>query len=539
MKRFITLLSLTLFYQFSYCQVWERTYSHPWNVTVQQIKESYDNGYIIGSVISVGSFYKIGWIIKTDVNGNILWEKEFGTVSEGWGLWGFDNTPDGGIVVVGSTDSLNNSVSRVNPFVLKLDACANPEWCRIFLPGNENPNMGIKILSLTDNTVTALFYLKPNGQSYQSPWLYHLDETGSILWEQGYLQNDPQVTSYYARSLILTPENNYLITGTCYAPDSGQGNIFHPRPLLILADSSGEAMWEIPWMVNTTFTGEGFQSICSDNNIYSAISKYARDPDPTNSAPCMIKTSMQGIPLSYKKTVDPINFGKASTITKISDTVLFLGGTYSEGYSFTPNLSAFKVDTLGNVRKEKILCHSDWLPMDAILTKDNKYLITAKDEENNAYVIKLWKLNANLEFDSIYTRPFTYDSLCPYPITSSTLSFPCDVVTAVQEPAFNTERVKMLVYPNPGSEIITVRMPECIQKPSQTEHFNVITVFHKWTKDLQLQVFDLFGKLVDQKTIKPDEKEISLNVTSWNPGVYFFRLIYGDTMVASEKFVKD
>ena len=96
----------------------------------------------------------------------------------------------------------------------------------------------------------------------------------------------------------------------------------------------------------------------------------------------------------------------------------------------------------------------------------------------------------------------------------------------------------MLIYPNPGSEIIKIRMPECIQKQSETEHFKVLTVFHKWTKDLELQVFDIFGKQLSRQTITPGEKEISINVSAWNNGVYYFRLVYGNTAVATEKFVK-
>ena len=37
--------------------------------------ENYDKGYIIlGTKID----YKIGWIIKTDINGNMLWNKKLG-----------------------------------------------------------------------------------------------------------------------------------------------------------------------------------------------------------------------------------------------------------------------------------------------------------------------------------------------------------------------------------------------------------------------------------------------------------------------------
>ena len=536
-KRVTIFVAFTFFHCFSYCQVWERTYFTNSRADVQQLKETYDNGFVIASMIPIGDRYKIGWIIKADINGNTLWEKKLGNGSRGWAVSGIDKTSDGGLILVGSTDTLHNSI-HVNPFILKLDACGNDEWCRIYCPGNEHYDFGQKILSLSDNTYTALFYLWLNEQQLQYPWLYHVDETGSILWEQVYLQSDSLVTPYEIRSLSLTPAKDYIITGTCYTPDSGQVTPFWTRPAIILADSSGEAVWEIPWMNPSQFIGEGFQSIWSRNNVYSAISKYARSPDTTHSAPCLIKTSGQGTPIISKKIVEGEDYGKATTITRISDSSFLIGGGYVNNYYSTPNLCAFKVDTMGNVQKERILSHTDYIPMDAILTHDNKYLITANEQVGNNLVIKLWKLNLNLDYDSIYTRPFTYDSLCPHPITSSTLFFQCDVVAGIQESAINTDRVKMLIYPNPGSEIIKIRMPECIQKQSETEHFKVVTVFHKWTKDMELQVFDIFGKQLSRQTIKPDEKEISMNVSAWNNGVYYFRLVYGNTAVATETFVK-
>lgn len=535
-KFLMIIIIFTISHQFSYCQVWERTYVAIPGAEVLQLKESYDKGYEIGASIAYGNRYKIGWIIKTDVNGNMLWEKRLGNGLREWDLRGIDNTPDGGMVVIGFTDTL--SYTNWNPFIIKLDACGNTEWCRIYCPGNEHFDYGNRIISLADNSFLALFTLWINGQGRESTWLYHLDENGSVIWEQTYFQSDTLITPYWNESLYLTSDDKYLITGTCYTPDSGQVLANYPRPMLILSDSSGEAVWEIPWMNPSHFIGEGFQSIWSGNNFYSAISEYGRSPDTNAAAPCLIKTTKTGMPAYSKKIVETADYGKASTITMVSDNTLFLGAAYDPGYHVNPTLSAFNIDTLGNVRKEKVLSHTDYIPRDALLTHDKKYLITANDWESNVFVIKIWKLNLNLDFDSIYTRPFTYDSLCPHPITSSTLFFQCDVVAGIQESAINTDRVKILIYPNPGREIIKVRMPECIQKQSETEHFKVLTVFHKWTKDLELQVFDIFGKMVTSQTIKPDEKEILMNIASWNNGVYYFRLVYGNTAVATEKFVK-
>jgi hypothetical protein len=80
-------------------------------------------------------------------------------------------------------------------------------------------------------------------------------------------------------------------------------------------------------------------------------------------------------------------------------------------------------------------------------------------------------------------------------------------------------------------------MPQCIQRETSTAHLTVTTVFHQWNKDLQFAVYDNFGRLVLQQAVKPDEKEVVLNVSSWAHGIYLLRLVYLDTVVATEKMV--
>jgi hypothetical protein len=303
-----------------------------------------------------------------------------------------------------------------------------------------------------------------------------------------------------------------------------------------MADSSGQTIWEIPWGYAQNCGGEGFQSVVSGDakNIYTSISRY---PHGTGSSyrPALIKTTASGVPVSIKNLKDSTEFGKASTITSNSDSVFFIGAGYKlNGVDY---LSVFKTDTIGNVKKEKVLINSIYLPQDAIITEDGKYLVTAADKIAGKYVIKLWKLNSNLEYDSIYTRPFTYDSLCPHAIISDTLFPQCSVITGLQEPAKNTEKVKMKVYPNPARELVHVQMPQCIQRETSTSHLTITTIFHQWNKDLQFAVYDNFGRLVMLRPVKPDEKEVLLNVASWATGIYLLRLVYLDTVVATEKLV--
>ena len=521
----------------SYSQEWIKTFcSSAWNMFVYQVIEDYDHGILIGGNMSLGTVMKIGWIIKTDINGNVLWDKKLGDGIRQWALGGIERTPDGGIIVTGACDTLDTQWK--DPFILKLTECGEVAWCHVFHTDND-PDYGIKIKALPDNTyILLLLYWDVNPS--QSVWLMHLDEYGEILWEERYFQNDPMVHPYNVTDLKITPEGNYLVTGTCYRPVSGQTQPDWVWPMMIMADSTGEAIWEIPWGYTLPFPeqvgGEGFQSVVTENAIYSCISNY-HGPAP-NYAPCLIKTSLPGDPIYYQDLKPNTDFGKASTITKLSDSVFFIGTGYVYGTSNT--MSVLKTDTLGNVIKETVLNHSEFIPIDATLTQDQKLLITAWDfnSTSNKYLFHLWKLNQNLDFDSIYTVARVYDSLCPYPIVSSTLSMPpCGLTVGKEEPVADEALVRMKVFPNPGSDIVHVRLPERVRIESQTKNFTVQTTFHQWTKDLDLEVFDLFGRPAFRKTLKPDERELTLDVSAWPRGMYVVRLVYNSRVAASEKLV--
>jgi len=92
----------------------------------QDIIETYDKGYLI-----LGSYPTFSWLIKTDINGQILWEiiidnypSEFPTAQS------IEATSDGGVLVCGN--AFSGTSNKRSPFVMKLDACGEKEWCKLF-----------------------------------------------------------------------------------------------------------------------------------------------------------------------------------------------------------------------------------------------------------------------------------------------------------------------------------------------------------------------------------------------------------------------
>ena len=76
----------------SFCQDWVRTFSSDWyDLFVYTVREDYDHGYLLG--VTQGSAMRIGKVIKTDINGNVLWVKNLGDGHQKWALHGMGGKP--------------------------------------------------------------------------------------------------------------------------------------------------------------------------------------------------------------------------------------------------------------------------------------------------------------------------------------------------------------------------------------------------------------------------------------------------------------
>jgi hypothetical protein len=165
----------------------------------------------------------------------------------------------------------------------------------------------------------------------------------------------------------------------------------------------------------------------------------------------------------------------------------------------------FIADTMGNLQKS--FTRTDLVVGQygdqVAKMRDNKFVIPCQSPIGwpgaNTDVVAI-KLNANLEYDSIYTQPFTYDSLCPYPIVSDTLVCDCEPFVSVKQA--QQARQTLLIKPNPATEWFTAEAPYALPKTCT------------------LRVYDMQGRLQYETLLPPGTKQISLNCSTWKRGIY-------------------
>src|SRR5688572_5687961 len=121
--------------------IWQKTYGGSDDDQVSSVVAGADGGYVMagrtgsfdgdvtGRFFSPGSTnYFDAWVVKVDVNGNILWQKAFGGLSFEIPV-SIIKSSDGGYMIAGYTSRDENNVSGDrDAWIVKLDRTGNIIW---------------------------------------------------------------------------------------------------------------------------------------------------------------------------------------------------------------------------------------------------------------------------------------------------------------------------------------------------------------------------------------------------------------------------
>jgi len=208
--------------------------------------------------------------------------------------------------------------------------------------------------------------------------------------------------------------------------------------------------------------------------------------------------------------------------------ITFAGGTINNEFI----QRWMKIDTMGVCNYYKEYSES-WMTstQHTVKTYDKKFISIARFNSIYTY---LYKLNSSLEYDSVYTRPFTYDSLCPGGVVSDTINPDCDLIVHIEDPERETGSCQMKVFPNPAMGRVTVVFPMCLKQTMKQPGISSTSVTYQWRSTL-LEAFDLNGRRVFSQQIPKSQQTFEINVSDWSRGMYYFRIVYNKNKVADTK----
>ncbi len=502
-------------------QEWVRYYGQGQNAVCRSIINDYDNGAVIGGMIHN---YTYIWIIKLDINGNILWSKKIGFGINDCGIGNIEKTYDGGYILCGSWKMQN---PLLDAFIIKLDPCAEIEWCKV-LDTPDNYDMGFKVKQTPEGDFVLMGgYFDTDPESNTS--LFKFDATGNLIWHQFY-----PLDSIYYQDLprdLLIDDSGYLILTDRYYPDPGTTSPAILRHHFTKTDTSGAVLWDLVYGIDDYYYGDPWCLKKSNSGAYYEAGMHFRQ-DMTAS-PSFIKIAEDGTPLYDADILSDIYWGGLSSIDIMQDSLLVMVGRFYTD-EITSYDAFFKSDTLGNLRKTKIIQSTTNGYWTASKSNDSKFIAIGNDAFNNSWRIVAVKVNSDLEYDSLYTQPFVYDSLCPYPIVSETINPTCDnVIVKVDEPFKDPSTTQLKVYPNPTDKYVTIELPKYLVINSKVNS-PVTTIHHQWST-ATLQLIDIHGTIILTQKVANSVSPLQIDVSHLVAGMYQFRLLYQGKLVAGSK----
>ncbi|MFA5033340.1 MAG: T9SS type A sorting domain-containing protein [bacterium] len=214
-------------------KLWEKTYggsTYKYGYSVCQTK---DDGFVIA-----GSNPSDIYLLKTDSNGDTLWTRAYGS---GCG-YSVCQTADSGLAIVGFTDSFGDINGDV--YLIKTNPNGDTLWTKTY--GGSSEDLGCSVSQTVDGGFIIVGRTMSFGAGNYDVYLIRTDSSGDTLWTRTYGGSGSDEGS----SVQQTFDDGYIVTGRTFSFSTGK-NIY-----LIKTNSNGDTLW------TRAFNGSESHSVC-------------------------------------------------------------------------------------------------------------------------------------------------------------------------------------------------------------------------------------------------------------------------------------
>ena len=360
---------------------WIKTYGGLWTDYGQMVQLTNDGCYIVAGWTMTSINDNDYWLIKIDAMGSIIWDKTYDSGRDDW-CSAVRQTSDDGFILVGNT--ADDNYADYDIWLIKTDKNGVIEWDKTYMEGDAGPlqdviqtgDGGYAILSgdyfeahiiRTDDTGNIIwdkeisdlgvhgygeyikqtldggFIIAGSKQGYTGfplVWLIKLDSDGNILWDKTF------ETEYgYAHSVQLTNDGGIIILGD-------ERSDSHKGPWLIKTDSIGELIWDKKIGSSTQYI-VGIDVKQTIDNGYIIAGKVLSILNTHE--PFLIKTDSEG-QVEWRKIYGDYSRAGFYSVQQTTD-----GGYIAVGAANSPVMSDIllvKTNAEGNVARNRVFTNS-------------------------------------------------------------------------------------------------------------------------------------------------------------------------------------
>lgn len=514
-------------------QVWPKYYVKENTSSFSDgLLEPYDGGFMIsGNYYTYdGTDFKLwSWLIKTNINGNILWDKVIEGGDEYVRTVAIKQTINEEILTCGAIWSVSG---QWEPYVMKLNSCGEKEWCNLFTGSINESTWAQDICETSSGEIFVLVNQWGTG-TIEDMYIFKLSSGGEVLWKKSFCNaiNHPESNIAIGVKIIATSNEKIMIAGRVYWADPWNPGGPKPiRSLFVSIDSLGNEEWVLPFGLEDSIHGDAMNVIEQNSNSYIGLA--TKWPNATLQS-VLINFDSSGNVLDYiiidNDQINPeVTRGVPLNLERI-DSVYVLGGLY--GIPDDTYSSEILLDTniFSNFNVKGFLQRVNEEQPYTMIKAGNKYLSSSTYTNSEDWKIILSKMNLNLEYDTLDPGNYNYDSLCTTPgLPQSGFIYldECDIITGEEIPSpeeyyTSIATIPITAYPNPAETEITLVF-------ENTEHHN----------NMMLECYNIYGQKMHNEKIWKGQQQTKLDVSGWGKGLYFAVVKSNGKVAGTGRFVK-
>ena len=369
---------------------WEKTFGVQGNDMVYSLAHTSDCGYILAG----SSRFYIGerrWdmdarLVKTDVNGNIQWQRTIGG-NEFDEAHSAIQTSDGGYIIAGRTYSFYGS-GIDDLWLVKTDAEGTEQWNRTI--GGNYRDIASSVRQTSDGGYIIQGQTDPYGSGFYDLWLLKTDAEGTEQWNQTF-GGDSSGRLY---SLQQTFDGGYILGGATRPFKTGSSDFW-----LVKTDKNGVELWNRTFGGNFRDIAYSVQQTSDGGFIMAGVTR-----SPHSNDCWLVKTDAEGIEMWNRTIVRPNEDNRPNSILQSPDGAYIIAGKTESSGTESYDMWLVSTDQDGYVQWEMTFggtCHDD-VARSVLLAPDGGLVVagdkdTCSDQGIDFWLIKLGGIPAEPE----------------------------------------------------------------------------------------------------------------------------------------------
>jgi type IX secretion system substrate protein/PKD domain-containing protein len=500
------------------------------------------------------------WVVKIDSLMNITWERCYG----GYQFEGSHDAiaaPNGGLFILGSITSSGGDISthygRTDGWLCRIDSLGNILWEKTY--GNHGTDEIYKIVPTSYGTYMLVGHFYETGgmidcdvdstSTYKDVWIVEIDDEGEILRQFAY------GGSYHESCLDLVEvEDGFVFSGITNSNDidvsglNGEPGETNDDLWIVKIDNEGEIIWQdcfggskSEWMVKVFSLKEGGSMIVGNTASIDGDVVGNHDPTAMNFDIWVINLDKSGelqwqqcigsggredLPMHSVVQLNDYNYAIISEMeAKHGDIECAIGTGYWSRDAWVINIKdrsqfqpAIPVKPTGT---DTLCVNNDSITTYSTTHANNAWYYQWELQPEEAGTVTQESLTNKIHWNPTYEGIATLKVRSYNDCGESAWSDSLDIFTYI---CLGTDENDIgvpgfVVYPNPVHDLLNIK---CRLKAGS---------------EIDIVVYDVFGRLVYNSKAFNNKNSISINTTIWQSGLYFVRVSDKGEVIGVKKVV--